>query len=94
MSRTSALAAALMLAAIPALAQQTYELPKTVPAIQTNVTRHGHFYVGGSFVGDEAKRQMIGQMYVEMWAPAKITHKYPLVFFHGFGGTGTTWISA
>ena len=83
-----------MLWAAPAAAQQSanYSLPPGVPAVATNVTRHGHFYAGGQYVGDPAKQQMTGQMYVELWAPRQITHRYPIVFFHGFGGTGTTWM--
>jgi pimeloyl-ACP methyl ester carboxylesterase len=63
-----------------------------VPAQATSVARHGHFYVGGQYVGEADKQQMVGQMYVEVWAPRRITHRYPLVFFHGMGATGTTWM--
>src|ERR687895_80562 len=35
---------------------------------------------------------MIGQMYVEVWAPREVRHPYPIVFFHGASSTGTTWM--
>ncbi len=87
------LAAAFMalLLAWPAMAQN-FPLPAAVPAVATTVARHGHFYVGGQYVGEAGRQQMIGQMYVEVWAPRRITHRYPLVFFHGLGATGTTWM--
>ena len=89
-----------LLLATPALAaprqqpqpQADYPLPAGVPALPTAVTRHGHFYVGGEYVGAAPRQQMVGQMYVEVWAPRRITHPYPLVFFHGLGATGTTWM--
>ena len=89
------LATALSIAVSAANAQQqppSYDLPTTVEAVPTNATRHGHFYVGGQFVGDPPRQEMIGQMFVEVWAPRRITHRYPIVFFHGAGATGTTWM--
>jgi pimeloyl-ACP methyl ester carboxylesterase len=35
---------------------------------------------------------MVGQMYVEVWAPREVRHPYPIVFFHGASSTGTTWM--
>ncbi len=58
----------------------------------TNVARHAMFYVGGEYVGDAGTEVMFGQMYVEAWAPAKVTRKYPLVLIHGLGQTGTNWM--
>lgn len=60
--------------------------------IETSVTRHTMFYVGGSYAGESGKEIMAGQMYVEGWAPAKVKHKYPLVLFHGSGQTATNWM--
>lgn len=93
--RHALLAALLLAAPATTFAQEQkpgYQLPPTVPVVPTNVTRHGHFYVGGQFVGDPPRQQMIGQMFVEVWAPSRITHRYPIVFFHGAGATGTTWM--
>jgi pimeloyl-ACP methyl ester carboxylesterase len=67
-------------------------LPPAVKTVPTNVACHGHFHIGGEYVGDPDRRQMIGQMYVEVWAPRRILHPYPIVFFHGFGGSGATWM--
>ena len=30
-------------------------------------------------------------MYVEVWVPKQIRQRYPVVFFHGNGQTGTVW---
>lgn len=46
------------------------------------------FYVGGHYVNDV----MAGQMYVEALRPARVTRKYPLVFFHGLAQTATNWM--
>jgi pimeloyl-ACP methyl ester carboxylesterase len=54
---------------------------------QTPSTRE-FFYVGGKYTKDV----MAGQMYVEALRPARITQKYPLVFFHGNSQTATNWI--
>ncbi len=60
--------------------------------VPTSVARHTFFYVGGSYAGEAAQEVKTGQMYVEGWAPAKVKHKYPVVFFHGLGQTGTNWM--
>ncbi len=59
----------------------------------TQVARHASFYVGGAYVGEAGKELMDGQMYVQAWAPAKVTQKYPLVLLHGLGQTATNWMS-
>lgn len=56
-------------------------------------TRHvmstrDYFYVGGKYAGDV----MAGQMYVEALRPARVTRRYPLVFFHGNSQTATNWM--
>ncbi len=51
------------------------------------------FYVGGKYAGDGSGAVMAGQMYVEVLKPARVTRRYPLVFFHGAGQTATNWIS-
>ena len=61
--------------------------------IETSVARHAAFYVGGEYVSADGKDLMAGQMYVEGWAPRKITRKYPLVFLHGLGQTGVNWMA-
>jgi pimeloyl-ACP methyl ester carboxylesterase len=54
---------------------------------ETPFTRE-FFYVGGKYSGDV----MAGQMYVEVLRPARVTRKYPLVFFHGAWQTATNWM--
>ena len=51
-----------------------------------------YFYVGGKYSGDPAHEVMAGQMYVEVLRPQRVVQKYPLVFFHGAGQTGTNWM--
>src|ERR1700733_9958298 len=46
------------------------------------------FYVGGHYTNDV----MAGQMYVEALRPARVTRKYPMVFFHGASQTATNWM--
>ena len=50
------------------------------------------FYVGGTYHGEGSGEVMAGQMYVEVLRPARVTRRYPLVFFHGAGQTATNWI--
>ena len=59
----------------------------TARAQHTTSTRE-FFYVGGKYTNDV----MAGQMYVEALRPARVTRKYPLVFFHGASQTATNWI--
>jgi pimeloyl-ACP methyl ester carboxylesterase len=54
---------------------------------QTPFTRD-YFYVAGKYTGDV----MAGQMYVEALHPARVTQRYPLVFFHGASQTATNWM--
>lgn len=51
-----------------------------------------YFYVGGSYAGEGRTEVMAGQMYVEALRPARVTQKYPLIFFHGAGQTATNWM--
>ncbi|KAI4615272.1 hypothetical protein J4E83_006999 [Alternaria metachromatica] len=47
------------------------------------------FYVGGEY---QNLSYMVNQIYVEKLTPAKPTQDYPLVFMHGTGQTGTTFL--
>jgi hypothetical protein len=71
---------------------KTAVLPTSVPAIESNVARQGYFYVDRRYVGEPGREVMIGQMYVEVWAPREVPWPYPLVFFHGASSTVTTWM--
>jgi len=73
-------------------AQPAATIPDSIKVVDSHVAKQGYFYVGGHYVGAPGKEVMIGQMYVEVWAPAKVLHPYPLVFFHGASSTGTTWM--
>ncbi|MEB0039288.1 MULTISPECIES: alpha/beta hydrolase [unclassified Pseudomonas] len=51
------------------------------------------FYAGGRYVTDDTGKQlMVGQMYVEVFTPAEITQRYPLVMIHGSAQTATNWL--
>ena len=54
-------------------------------------SHRSYFYVGGQYVEcDEKQHVMTGQMYVEKLLPVNgATHRWPLVFIHGAGQTGT-----
>jgi pimeloyl-ACP methyl ester carboxylesterase len=59
---------------------------------QHSLSTREYFYIGGKYTGEASKEVMAGQMYVETLRPQNVTQKYPLVFFHGAGQTGTNWI--
>jgi pimeloyl-ACP methyl ester carboxylesterase len=61
--------------------------PASVPTFSTEkIGRQGHFYIGGKWVGEPGKERMRGAMYVEVWVPKKIRHKYPILFVQAGGG--------
>ena len=63
-----------------------------IPTFSTdNIARHGFFYAGGKYVGEPGKEIMGEAMYTEVWVPKRMTHTYPVVFFHGNGQTGEVW---
>src|SRR5882757_9749499 len=63
-----------------------------IPTFSTeNLGREGFFYVGGQYTGTAGKEVMHGAMYVEVMVPNQIRQKYPIVFFHGNGQSGTVW---
>src|SRR5882672_5523158 len=66
--------------------------PASIPTFSTeNLGREAFFYVGGQYTGPAGKEVMHGSMYVEVMVPKQIRQKYPIVFFHGNGQTGTVW---
>ena len=66
--------------------------PSSIPTFSTdNIGREGFFYVGGKYEGEPGKEEMHGAMYVEVMVPKQIRQKYPIVFFHGNGQSGTIW---
>jgi pimeloyl-ACP methyl ester carboxylesterase len=79
MLRPATLVLALILGFVPAFGQHTF-------------STRDFFYVGGKYTGAPANAVMAGQMYVEVLRPQRIVQKYPLVFFHGAGQTGTNWM--
>jgi pimeloyl-ACP methyl ester carboxylesterase len=66
--------------------------PAAIPTFSTeNLGREAFFYVGGEYTGSAGKEVMHGAMYVEVMVPKQIRQKYPIVFFHGNGQSGTVW---
>ncbi len=66
--------------------------PPSIPTFSTeNLGREAFFYVGGDYTGPAGKEVMHGAMYVEVMVPKQIRQKYPIVFFHGNGQSGTVW---
>ena len=63
------------------------------------VAKRDYFYVGGQYVQLDTPNPngttiMTGQMYVERLLPLiGPTQKYPLVFWHGLGQTGSNWLN-
>jgi pimeloyl-ACP methyl ester carboxylesterase len=56
-----------------------------------SLARDGFFYVGGRNTTVNGHTYVVGQMYVEMRIPAKLTHPYPIIMVHGGTRTGTTY---
>ena len=68
-------------------------LALTVTAFgQHTLATREFFYAGGNYGGPPLKEVMVGQMYVEVLRPQRVTQKYPIVFFHGGGQTATNWM--
>lgn len=68
-------------------------IPDTVRTIsQENIAERGIFYVGGEYVPQNGDFLMAGQMYVEVYVPKKIHHRYPLVLVHGNARTGVDFV--
>src|SRR6266581_5016938 len=66
--------------------------PPSIPTFSTeNLDREAFFYVGGEYTGSAGKEVMHGAMYVEVMVPKQTRQKYPIVFFHGNGQSGTVW---
>ena len=60
---------------------------------QSHLGKRAVFYVGGKISGQEGKRHMCNQMFVEAYIPKEILHPYPLIFFHGAGQTNVNWLT-
>jgi pimeloyl-ACP methyl ester carboxylesterase len=66
--------------------------PPSIPTFSTeNLGREAFFYVGGEYTGVAGKEVMHGAMYVEVMVPKQVRQRYPIVFFHGNGQSGTVW---
>ncbi|AJP74502.1 alpha/beta hydrolase family protein [Sphingomonas hengshuiensis] len=57
------------------------------------IARQGNFYAGGREVPLPTGMVVADAMYVEYQIPAKQTHPYPLIFFHGGASTGASFWS-
>ncbi|POS77821.1 hypothetical protein DHEL01_v203796 [Diaporthe helianthi] len=51
------------------------------------------FYVGGRYYEDATGNRTTRQLYVEKLTPPAVTQSRPVVFFHGGGGSGVTWLN-
>lgn len=68
-------------------------IPEAVPtSSQAGIAERGVFYVGGEYVPRGDDFVMSGQIYVEVYVPEKIRHRYPLVLIHGNAQTGSGFI--
>ena len=56
------------------------------PAVQS------YFFVAGKYVKDGERQFMAGQMYVQHFSPAKVTHRWPVVMVHGTAQTGNNFL--
>lgn len=51
------------------------------------------FYVGGRYYEDASGNRTTDQLYVEKLSPAAVTQPKPVVFFHGGGTSGVSWLN-
>lgn len=51
------------------------------------------FYVGGRYIQDASGNRTTGQLYVEKLTPDAVTQPKPVVFFHGGGTSGVSWLN-
>ena len=61
-------------------------------AVDPSPTVQTHFFVGGKYVQDGQRQFMAGQMYVQQFSPAKVTHRWPVVMIHGTAQTGNNFL--
>ncbi len=57
------------------------------------MTRTSYFYVGGRYQKVGEKTLMVGQMFVELRTPAKVTQPYPVVMVHGLAQSGVNFMA-
>ncbi len=62
------------------------------PASNPTPAVQGYFFVGGKYVKDGERQFMAGQMYVQHFSPAKVTHRWPVVMIHGTAQTGNNFL--
>lgn len=70
-------------------------IPGTIPIHdRTYLQSWGFFHVGGQYVEDETigGQIMQGQMYVEVFEPAAIQKRYPIILIHGHCQNGLCWM--
>lgn len=95
-ARIAGLLIAGSLCASAALAQGTVARPANEPAAPAPsdpVTRSSYFFVGGRYQKVGEKNLMVGQMFVEVRTPAKVTQPYPVVMLHGLAQTGLNFMT-
>ncbi|KAI3399169.1 hypothetical protein diail_7538 [Diaporthe ilicicola] len=51
------------------------------------------FYVGGRYIQDDSGNRTTDQLYVEKLTPNAVTQPKPVVFFHGGGTSGVSWLN-
>jgi pimeloyl-ACP methyl ester carboxylesterase len=84
----AAVAILILSLAVVGVAQQAAAPPVAKPA----PTVQSYFFVGGKYVKEGERQFMAGQMYVQYFAPAKVTHRWPVVMVHGTAQTGNNFL--
>jgi pimeloyl-ACP methyl ester carboxylesterase len=78
----TAISIALLLAAVPAQAQERGPL---------TLAKASYFFVGGKIDTSAEGSPTVGHMYVEYMIPARRSHPFPIVMVHGGSQTGTNF---
>jgi pimeloyl-ACP methyl ester carboxylesterase len=74
-----------------ALAAAVFAAPFPAAAAGKPVVTQDWFYVGGHYIETPGGQVLTGSMYTQVFTPAHVTHRYPIVLIHGGGGTGATY---
>lgn len=78
-----------LLSSAPVTAQE-----KTASSLadKTVLAAQNYFFVGGKYIKVGERQLMAGQMYVQHFAPHKITRPWPIVMVHGTAQTGNNFL--
>ncbi|MFD0935230.1 alpha/beta hydrolase [Methylobacterium trifolii] len=78
--------------ALLCLATGARAAPEGTPAVFKPAQQEGYFFVGGGYETVQGKTIAVGQMFVQVHAPVRVTQPYPVVMVHGTAQTGVNFL--